>query len=66
MDIINTIKGRKWFKRILPNAVSKNSDSSTTTHSPWTLISEHAKTNYLTVKVKLKLSLCMPRMHTEE
>jgi hypothetical protein len=28
--------------------VSKNSDSSTTTHSLWTLISEHAKTNYVT------------------
>jgi hypothetical protein len=57
MDSINTIKGRKLFKRILPNTVSKNSDSSATTHSPWTLIFEHAKTNYLTVKVKVKLSL---------
>lgn len=63
---INTFKGRKWFKRILPNTLSKNSDSSTITHSLWILISEHAKTNYLIVKVKVKLSLCMPRMHTGE
>jgi hypothetical protein len=50
-ESINTVKGRKWFKRILPNTMSKNSDSSTTTHSLWILISEHAKTNYLEGKV---------------
>jgi len=66
MESINTVKGRKWFKRILPKTVSKNSDSSATTHSLWILISEHAKTNYLTVEVKVKLSLCMPRMHIGE
>jgi len=64
MDSTNTVKGRTWFKRILPSTVSKNSDSSTTAHSLWILISEQAKTNYLTVKVKVKLYLCMPRMHT--
>jgi len=59
-------KEENGLREFFPKTVSKNSDSSAKTHSLWILISEHAKTNYLNVKVKVKLSLCMPRMHTGE